>query len=41
MIQAFQRELKLLSEAIKWRNKSLDIPYTYLDPAELENSVAI
>ena len=31
----------MLSAAIKVRNESLDVPYTYLDPTEVENSVAI
>lgn len=41
LIQDFQGELEILSTTIKNRNKSLDIPYTYMDPAVLENSVAI
>uniref|UniRef100_A0A7N8WM88 Hydroperoxide isomerase ALOXE3-like n=1 Tax=Mastacembelus armatus TaxID=205130 RepID=A0A7N8WM88_9TELE len=41
LIKAFQEELKVLSAAIKARNKSLKIPYTYMNPAEVENSVAI
>ncbi|XP_044200205.1 polyunsaturated fatty acid lipoxygenase ALOX15B-like [Thunnus albacares] len=40
-IRAFQEDLKHLSKDIKTRNKSLDIPYTYLDPAVVENSVAL
>ncbi|XP_067439057.1 arachidonate 12-lipoxygenase, 12R-type-like [Thunnus thynnus] len=40
-IHDFQEDLKRLSDDIKARNKSLDIPYTYLDPAVVENSVAI
>lgn len=41
MIKDFQGELEVLSAAIKVRNKSLEVAYTYLDPAEVENSVAI
>ncbi|KAG7453571.1 arachidonate 15-lipoxygenase B-like [Solea senegalensis] len=41
LITEFQGELKILSAAIEVRNQSLDVKYTYLDPAKLENSVAI
>uniref|UniRef100_A0A3Q2QS23 Arachidonate 15-lipoxygenase B n=1 Tax=Fundulus heteroclitus TaxID=8078 RepID=A0A3Q2QS23_FUNHE len=41
MIKNFQKELKVLSAAIKERNKDLKVPYTYMDPEEIENSVAI
>uniref|UniRef100_A0AAQ6IQ84 Lipoxygenase domain-containing protein n=1 Tax=Anabas testudineus TaxID=64144 RepID=A0AAQ6IQ84_ANATE len=41
VIKVFQEELKKLSEGIKKRNESLEIPYTYMDPALMENSVAI
>ncbi|KAF7642226.1 hypothetical protein LDENG_00261880 [Lucifuga dentata] len=41
LIQDFQGELKALSEDIKARNKNLEVPYTYLDPEVMENSVAI
>ncbi|XP_077380664.1 arachidonate 12-lipoxygenase, 12R-type-like [Festucalex cinctus] len=37
----FKAELDMLSTAINNRNKSLEIPYTYLDPKKVENSVAI
>uniref|UniRef100_H3DKZ7 Arachidonate epidermal lipoxygenase 3 n=1 Tax=Tetraodon nigroviridis TaxID=99883 RepID=H3DKZ7_TETNG len=40
-IKDFQDNLQLLSAEIKSRNADLEIPYTYLDPANLENSVAI
>ncbi|XP_078022368.1 polyunsaturated fatty acid lipoxygenase ALOX15B-like isoform X2 [Epinephelus lanceolatus] len=40
-VKAFQGELQTLSACIKIRNKSLKIPYTYLDPENIENSVAI
>ncbi|XP_034543234.1 arachidonate 12-lipoxygenase, 12R-type-like [Notolabrus celidotus] len=41
LIRDFQGELDVLSTIIKTRNKSLEIPYTYMDPAVVENSVAI
>ncbi|XP_071766221.1 polyunsaturated fatty acid lipoxygenase ALOX15B-like isoform X2 [Centroberyx gerrardi] len=41
LIKDFQGELEVLSASIKVRNKSLDVPYTYMDPTEVENSVAI
>ncbi|XP_014855324.1 PREDICTED: arachidonate 15-lipoxygenase B-like [Poecilia mexicana] len=41
MIANFQKELAALSAAIKERNKTLEVPYTFLDPEEVENSVAI
>ncbi|KAK5852920.1 hypothetical protein PBY51_006753 [Eleginops maclovinus] len=41
MIKEFQAELSYLSEAIKARNSHLELPYTYLDPVEIENSVSI
>jgi len=41
LIEDFQGELQESSAAIKARNENLEIPYTYLDPKELENSVAI
>lgn len=40
-IKEFQGELQLLSAAIKERNNSLEVPYTYMDPEMVENSVAI
>ncbi|XP_040892492.1 polyunsaturated fatty acid lipoxygenase ALOX15B-like [Toxotes jaculatrix] len=41
LIKVFQGELEVLSTAIKVRNRNLEVPYTYLDPMEVENSVAI
>uniref|UniRef100_A0A8C2XP58 Uncharacterized protein n=1 Tax=Cyclopterus lumpus TaxID=8103 RepID=A0A8C2XP58_CYCLU len=41
LIKDFQASLQELSAAIKGRNKNLEVPYTYLDPREVENSVAI
>ncbi|KAM9769969.1 uncharacterized protein ACNS7B_007030 [Menidia menidia] len=40
-IKDFQRKLSLLSVDIKSRNKYLEVPYKYMDPAEVENSVGI
>ncbi|XP_049425186.1 polyunsaturated fatty acid lipoxygenase ALOX15B-like [Epinephelus fuscoguttatus] len=40
-VKAFQGELQTLSAHINIRNMSLEVPYTYLDPAVIENSVAI
>ncbi|XP_061626756.1 arachidonate 12-lipoxygenase, 12R-type-like [Phyllopteryx taeniolatus] len=37
----FKAELDMLSIAIGNRNQGLEIPYTYLDPKKVENSVAI
>ncbi|XP_060914323.1 polyunsaturated fatty acid lipoxygenase ALOX15B-like [Labrus mixtus] len=41
LIKDFQGELQSLSAEIKARNKSLEVPYTYMDPEAVENSVAI
>ncbi|XP_046901366.1 polyunsaturated fatty acid lipoxygenase ALOX15B-like [Hypomesus transpacificus] len=41
LIKGFQAELKTFSESVKTRNSSLEVPYTYLDPELVENSVAI
>ncbi|XP_034074786.1 arachidonate 8S-lipoxygenase-like [Gymnodraco acuticeps] len=41
LIRAYKGELQTLSARIHLRNMSLEVPYTYMDPAELENSVAI
>lgn len=41
MIDKFQEELSLLSEAITTRNAKLEIPYTYLNPSIIENSISI
>ncbi|XP_053274275.1 polyunsaturated fatty acid lipoxygenase ALOX15B [Pleuronectes platessa] len=42
LIKRFQRELRHLSYKIKVKsNDHLSVPYTYLDPANFENSVAI
>lgn len=41
VMKDFQGELEILSTVIKTRNKSLDVPYVYMDPVLVENSVAI
>ncbi|XP_051023579.1 polyunsaturated fatty acid lipoxygenase ALOX15B [Acomys russatus] len=38
---AFQRQLVQISSAIRERNRSLPLPYAYLDPPLIENSVSI
>ncbi|XP_068198242.1 hydroperoxide isomerase ALOXE3-like [Antennarius striatus] len=40
MVQKFQNELSHLGDAIQMRNSQLEIPYTYLHPANIENSIA-
>ncbi|KAK9540457.1 hypothetical protein VZT92_002907 [Zoarces viviparus] len=41
LIMDFQGELQILSENITNRNKNLEVPYTYLDPKVVENSVSL
>ncbi|XP_033940092.1 polyunsaturated fatty acid lipoxygenase ALOX15B-like isoform X1 [Pseudochaenichthys georgianus] len=41
LIRAYQGELQTLSAHIRLRNLSLEVPYTYMDPEKVENSVAI
>ncbi|XP_068433629.1 hydroperoxide isomerase ALOXE3-like [Clinocottus analis] len=41
MMKEFQAELSYLSETIATRNLQLEIPYSYLDPPLIENSIAI
>ncbi|XP_037606919.1 hydroperoxide isomerase ALOXE3-like [Sebastes umbrosus] len=41
MIKEFQAQLSCLTEAITTRNLQLEVPYTYLNPTEVENSVTI
>ncbi|XP_068433599.1 hydroperoxide isomerase ALOXE3-like [Clinocottus analis] len=41
MIKEFQAELSDLSKAISTRNLPLEIPYSYLDPPLIENSIGI
>uniref|UniRef100_A0A3Q2NYC1 Lipoxygenase domain-containing protein n=1 Tax=Fundulus heteroclitus TaxID=8078 RepID=A0A3Q2NYC1_FUNHE len=41
LIKKFQDDLTKLSETIKERNKNLNVPYEYLDPEKVQNSVTI
>lgn len=41
MIKDFQADLSSLSVAITKRNSELELPYNYLNPKEIENSVTI
>uniref|UniRef100_A0A8C0H8L9 Arachidonate lipoxygenase 3 n=1 Tax=Chelonoidis abingdonii TaxID=106734 RepID=A0A8C0H8L9_CHEAB len=41
LIKAFQGRLAQISQGIQERNKSLPIPYRYLDPCQIENSTSI
>ncbi|GLD49377.1 hydroperoxide isomerase ALOXE3-like isoform X1 [Lates japonicus] len=41
MIKNFQAELSYLSEEITARNSQLEVPYTYLNPTQIENSITI
>ncbi|KAL7387778.1 hypothetical protein ABVT39_000827 [Epinephelus coioides] len=41
MMKKFQAELSRLSKEITTRNSRLEVPYTYLNPTEIENSVAM
>ncbi|XP_034058972.1 arachidonate 8S-lipoxygenase-like [Gymnodraco acuticeps] len=41
LVRAFQGDLQALSACIRIRNVQLEFPYTYIDPAKVENSVAI
>lgn len=40
-IQNFEKDLEKLDKAIEKRNKKLDLPYTYLQPRNMENSITI
>lgn len=40
-IAAFQNRLAQISREIRERNQGLELPYTYLDPPLIENSVSI
>ena len=41
IMENFQKELSSIEEMITTRNASLEVPYCYLQPSEIENSVAI
>lgn len=41
LIADFQKDLESLSDIIEERNASLQLPYTYLSPENVDNSVAI
>ncbi|XP_062398085.1 hydroperoxide isomerase ALOXE3-like [Sardina pilchardus] len=41
LIADFQKDLRELSDLIEKRNETLEFPYTYLSPQNVENSVAI
>ncbi|XDV26351.1 hypothetical protein PO909_030095 [Leuciscus waleckii] len=41
LIEDFQKDLEELSKLIEERNNKLELPYTYLNPKEVDNSVAI
>ncbi|KAK7174099.1 hypothetical protein R3I93_001316 [Phoxinus phoxinus] len=41
LTEDFQKDLKKLSHFIEKRNKKLELPYTYLNPKNVDNSVAI
>ncbi|KAM9608562.1 polyunsaturated fatty acid lipoxygenase ALOX15B-like [Morphnus guianensis] len=41
LMAAFQRRLAAISRRIRRRNAGLALPYAYLDPAHIENSVAV
>ncbi|XP_039523271.1 hydroperoxide isomerase ALOXE3-like isoform X1 [Pimephales promelas] len=41
LIEDFQKDLGKLADLIEERNKKLELPYTYLSPRNVDNSVAI
>ncbi|XP_051757643.1 hydroperoxide isomerase ALOXE3-like isoform X2 [Ctenopharyngodon idella] len=41
LIEDFQKDLRELSDLIEERNIKLELPYTYLNPKNVDNSVAI
>lgn len=41
LVEEVQAQLKAISEDITERNSQLELPYPYLSPALIENSVAI
>ncbi|XP_077340609.1 polyunsaturated fatty acid lipoxygenase ALOX15B-like [Lithobates pipiens] len=40
-IKKFQQQLSEISKCIQERNKTMRLPYPYLDPSQIENSVSI
>ncbi|XP_030601450.1 arachidonate 12-lipoxygenase, 12S-type-like [Archocentrus centrarchus] len=41
LLEEVQAQLKAISDAIAERNSQLELPYLYLSPERIENSVAI
>lgn len=41
VLKQFQEELAIMDKEIEVRNASLDLPYEYLRPSVVENSVTI
>lgn len=41
MLSQFQADLGNLEEEITARNEQLDLPYEYLKPSRIENSITI
>uniref|UniRef100_A0A8C6XD06 Arachidonate epidermal lipoxygenase 3 n=1 Tax=Naja naja TaxID=35670 RepID=A0A8C6XD06_NAJNA len=41
VIDAFQKHLAKISQEIEERNRRLPLPYNYLNPPEVENSISI
>ncbi|KAJ0050749.1 hypothetical protein NL108_005879 [Boleophthalmus pectinirostris] len=41
LMEDFAKELKALDEDIDNRNKTLPLPYTYMQPKKMENSVSL
>lgn len=41
LVEEVQAELKVISDDITERNGRLELPYPYLSPERIENSVAI
>ncbi|KAH3877888.1 hypothetical protein DPMN_001768 [Dreissena polymorpha] len=41
VVNAFRKELKLASETISERNKVRDVPFDWLDPGKIPNSISI
>ncbi|MBI3272012.1 MAG: hypothetical protein HYZ53_23665 [Planctomycetes bacterium] len=41
IVEAFRANLAALSDKIRERNRSLSVPYTYLDPRQIAQSIAV